>query len=201
MGILRSGHTMFLISPRNAPAAVVDMLRKTNCRHVLVSQDTLIQELVQPVKKELHDVELHAMPTFEDIYPGDAVEGDEEPDDLPKSYGLTNVAMILHSSGMDPCFVSPPLLTLPSGSTNHPKPIRWTHRRMIHWSAAPCELFMELYGLTLTIDDIPGHGEVDLTLSVMSIHGTPMFHGIGMIMLCFAVGYSMSARIGRLTSA
>ena len=90
---------MFLISPRNAPAAVVDMLRKTNCRHVLVSQDTPIQELVQPVKKELHDVELHAMPTFEDIYPGNAAEGDEEPDDLPKSYGLTNVAMILHSSG------------------------------------------------------------------------------------------------------
>ena len=54
MGILRSGHTMFLISPRNAPAAVVDMLRKTNCRHVLVSQDTLIQELVHNLRNAPH---------------------------------------------------------------------------------------------------------------------------------------------------
>ncbi|RPD67101.1 acetyl-CoA synthetase-like protein [Lentinus tigrinus ALCF2SS1-7] len=158
VGILRSGHTMFLISPRNAPAAVVDMFRKTNCRHVLVSQDAPIQDLVQPVKKELEDVSLHVMPAFPDLFPEDAVEGDEEPDDLPKSYDLKHVAMILHSSG----------------STNHPKPIPWSHRRMIHWSAAPWQ------------------GEVDLTLSVLSVHGTPMFHGIGMIMLCFAANNGMT---------
>ncbi|KAI0719505.1 acetyl-CoA synthetase-like protein [Cerioporus squamosus] len=158
MGILRSGHTMFLISPRNAAAAVVDMLRKTKCRHVLVSQDGPIQDLLQLVKKELNDVSLHPMPAFQDIYPGDAVQDDKEPDDLPRSYDLKRVAMILHSSG----------------STNHPKPIPWTHRRMIHWSAAPW------------------YGEVDLTLAVLSIHGTPMFHGIGMIMLCFATNNGMT---------
>ncbi|TFK82377.1 acetyl-CoA synthetase-like protein [Polyporus arcularius HHB13444] len=158
MGLLRSGHTMFLISPRNAAAAIVDMLRKTKCRHLLVSQDTPIQDLMQLVKKELDDVLLHPMPAFQEMYPGDAVQGDEEPDDLPRSYDLNRVAMILHSSG----------------STNHPKPIPWTHRRMIHWSASPW------------------YGEVDLTLAVLSIHGTPMFHGIGMIMLCFATNNGMT---------
>ena len=90
---------MFLISPRNSPAAVVDMLRKTNCRHVLVSQDAPIQQLVQPVKKDLDGLSLHAIPALHDIYPGDVVEDDDEPVDLPERYDLTHVAMILHSSG------------------------------------------------------------------------------------------------------
>ncbi|KAI0719494.1 acetyl-CoA synthetase-like protein [Cerioporus squamosus] len=158
MGILRSGHTMFLISPRNVAAAVVDMLRKTNCRHIFVSQDTPIQDLLQLVKKELDDVSLHPMPAFQDIYPGHAIQDDEEPDDLPRSYDLKRVAMILHSSG----------------STNHPKPIPWTHRRIIHRSATPW------------------YGEVDLTLAVLSIHGTPMFHGIGITLLCSATNNGMT---------
>ncbi len=101
---------MFLISPRNAAAAIVDMLRKTKCRHLLVSQDTPIQDLMQLVKKELDDVLLHPMPAFQEIYPGDAVQGDGEPDDLPRSYDLNRVAMILHSSGMKfRCVIKLPL--------------------------------------------------------------------------------------------
>ena len=100
LGILRAGHTMFLVSPRNVPAAVVDMLRKTNCRHLLVSQDAPIQTLVHEAKKDLEQLLLHRMPVFEDLYPGSAQMDEGEPDDLPKEYDMNSIAMILHSSGM-----------------------------------------------------------------------------------------------------
>ena len=91
---------MFLISPRNVPAAVVDMLRRTGCRHVFVSQDDPIQNLMAVAMPELQDVTLHPMLTFEEIFPPSApVDGTVEPEDLPKEYDMNGTAMILHSSG------------------------------------------------------------------------------------------------------
>ncbi len=100
MGILRAGHTTFLISPRNVPAAVVDMLRKTDCRHVLASQDEPTQTLLHTAQKDLESLTLYRMPVFEDLYPQNAPLDEGEPDDLPKEYDMESVAMILHSSGM-----------------------------------------------------------------------------------------------------
>ena len=98
---------MFLISPRNVPAAVVDMLRKTNCHHVLVSQDEPVQKLMSTALAELPGVTLHPIPTYEDLFPAGAPVDDAlEPDDLPKEYDMNSHAMILHSSGMT-AFPSP----------------------------------------------------------------------------------------------
>ncbi|KAI0750819.1 acetyl-CoA synthetase-like protein [Daedaleopsis nitida] len=157
LGILRAGHPMFLISQRNVPAAVLDMLRKTNCRHVLASQDAPVQNLVRTVAKDLDGLMLHKMPTFEDLGLGLAQGKSDEPNDLPEQHDMDSMAMILHSSG----------------STNHPKPISWSHKRLVRWSTAPW------------------YGEADMTSTILSIHGTPMFHGIGVIMYCFAVNNGM----------
>ena len=94
---------MFLISHRNVPAAVVDMLRKTDCRDMFVSQDTSMQALSQEVSKELDGLAVHPMPVFEDLFPEGLVEVTDvidTADDLPKKYDIERVAMIMHSSGM-----------------------------------------------------------------------------------------------------
>ena len=93
---------MFLISTRNVPAAIVDMLRKTDCHHVLASSDAGVQDLLSVAMSELTDVTIHPMPTFEDIFPPNSIgDNTDDPDDLPRQYDMSAVAMILHSSGWD----------------------------------------------------------------------------------------------------
>ncbi|KAM5532280.1 hypothetical protein V8D89_014038 [Ganoderma adspersum] len=154
LGILRAGYTMFLISPRNVPAAVADLFRKTGCRHLLLTSDTPIQNLARAALEEVDGVTVHEMLAFETLIPMDApVKPDEDSvEDLPTDYDKNSLAMILHSSG----------------STNHPKPIRWTHKRMINWTTTPW------------------YGDVDFSRASLAVHGTPMFHAIGVLMYCMA---------------
>ncbi|TBU32715.1 acetyl-CoA synthetase-like protein [Dichomitus squalens] len=157
LGIMRAGYTMFLISPRNVPAAVADMLRKTECRHLLLSSDALVQDLAKKALAELNGVTLHDVPTFEQLFPADASVDGLSTEDLPATLDINGLCMILHSSG----------------STNHPKPVRWTHKKMMSWSSSPW------------------YGEVDLSQVSLSIHGTPMFHAIGVMMYCLAANNGM----------
>ena len=69
---MRAGYPVFPISPRNVPAAVADMLRKTGCRHILLSPDAPIQELARAALEEVEGVSLHEIPTFEQLFPTDA---------------------------------------------------------------------------------------------------------------------------------
>lgn len=101
LGILRAGYTMFLISPRNVPAAVADMFRKTGCRHLLLTSDTPIQSLARAALEEVDGVTVYDMPSFETLIPVDAPVKPEEDsvEDLPTDYDKNSLAMILHSSG------------------------------------------------------------------------------------------------------
>ena len=119
---MRAGYPVFPISPRNVPAAVADMLRKTGCRHILLSPDAPIQELARAALEEVEGVSLHEIPTFEQLFPTDALDEEVHADDLPTTFRMNDVCIILHSSG----------------STNHPKPIRRSHKRMVAWSSSPC---------------------------------------------------------------
>ncbi|KAI0677488.1 acetyl-CoA synthetase-like protein [Trametes maxima] len=148
LGILRAGYTMYLISPRNGPAGVEELLRRMGCRHVLVSGDVPMQTLAATAAAGLDGVQLHPMPTFEDAYlsvPMGMGDGESPPDDLPSAFDWDAISMILHSSG----------------STNHPKPIAWTHEGMVRWSRAIW------------------YGAVDVTGTTFACHGMPMFHAIG----------------------
>ena len=100
LGVLRAGHSLFLISGRNVSAAVVDMLRKTGCRHIIVSPDSTIQGLSKAVQGEVDGVSLHTIPSFGDLYPPGAAESAEVAGDLPDGYDEGGLALILHSSGM-----------------------------------------------------------------------------------------------------
>ena len=93
---------MFLISPRNTPAAVIDMLRQTGCRHLLASRDTPVQSLVQAVSEDFVDLTSHRMPSFKDfeLDGGLPVVEPDQPDGLPGQHDMDGIAMILHSSGL-----------------------------------------------------------------------------------------------------
>ncbi|KAM5543804.1 hypothetical protein V8D89_002421 [Ganoderma adspersum] len=119
LGIYRAGHVAFPISPRNSPAAVADLVRKTKSAHVLVSQDTHITTVIQEAFAELDGVSQHTMPQFEDLYPAGASHDEGKIDDILDApvYDPDSPALILHSSG----------------STNYPKPITWSHRSLLAW--------------------------------------------------------------------
>ncbi|KAF8825494.1 hypothetical protein HHX47_DHR6000275 [Lentinula edodes] len=54
-----------------------------------------------------------------------------------------------------------------SGSTAHPKPIPWTNHRFLELSL------------------IPWFGEQDLCGKILSLHVMPMYHGMGILQLCW----------------
>ncbi|KAI1788607.1 acetyl-CoA synthetase-like protein [Ganoderma leucocontextum] len=145
VGILRAGHIVFPISTRNGSAAVSHLLNRTNCRHLLVSEDGYMQTLASEATRDTPGITLHSILNFDEIFGGDAVVNDCGTEDLPNEFNINDVGMILHSSG----------------STNHPKPIYWTHKRMTSRGTTSW------------------YGEVDLTGITFACPGTPMFHAQG----------------------
>ncbi|KAI0808043.1 acetyl-CoA synthetase-like protein [Fomes fomentarius] len=153
VGILRAGHIKFPISVRNGSAAVAELMRRTNCRHILVSEDEHMRGLAEEVTQELNGVVLHPMPTDEELLSEIDTGTLNDDDGSGVEYNPDDVAMILHSSG----------------STSHPKPIFWTHKRMVSRGT------------------VPWYGEVDLTGDVLGVHGAPMFHALGVFLYFTAV--------------
>ncbi len=109
IGIMRAGCTLFLVSTRNAPAAIADMLQRTGAIHIIVSGDSFMQGIADEALAILSasgvHVAQHAMPTFEDIYSDEldpqspfAVEVE-----LPQKFHIKAHGIILHSSGWLSC--------------------------------------------------------------------------------------------------
>ena len=99
MGILRAGHILFPVSVRNGAAAVADLLRRTGCRHVLVSNDRYMLDIAEEAAREVAGVALNPVQTFAQLFSDDILDhGTECP--WSTEYDVNDVAMILHSSGM-----------------------------------------------------------------------------------------------------
>ncbi|KAI0357816.1 acetyl-CoA synthetase-like protein [Trametes cingulata] len=150
IGLIRAGCVAFFISTRNAAAGVADMLKKTGTCQLIVSRDSVLRGVAEDALKLLPEgqIAVRDMPVFEDLFPADgapkkeAFEGDV---DFPEVHDLQAPAIILHSSG----------------STGHPKPLPWTHQRLLVCGREP-----------LLCD-------VDTSRCIMGCHGVPMFHGMG----------------------
>ncbi|KAH9903318.1 acetyl-CoA synthetase-like protein [Cubamyces lactineus] len=150
IGAMRAGCTVFLISTRNGPAGVADMLQKTNVSQMLVSPDVAVRQVAHDTVGLLPagQLSLQAMPTFGDLFPKDTKSANkafEREVKFPETYDIDSYALIIHSSG----------------STGHPKPIRWTHRWLTSFGRVALSV------------------EVDTSRSVMGCHGTLMSHGLG----------------------
>lgn len=122
-GIIRAGYTAFPISTRNSPAAVAHLLQKVNVAHVLVGSESALQALIAEslaLVKDQAQPPTSPMLSFSDIY---SAEDREHFFALPSvKHGVDDAAYILHSSG----------------STAFPKPIVWTHRRVVQVGLTPC---------------------------------------------------------------
>ncbi|KAI1791167.1 acetyl-CoA synthetase-like protein [Ganoderma leucocontextum] len=156
IGAFRAGCCAFLISTRNAPAAMAVMAKRTGVSHLFVSPDLPMSELADEAIRALAadgvDIKRHGMPSFEDLIPEVPDEGGpglyEQQVELPASYDVKSCSMILHSSG----------------STGHPKPIHLTHQRMFCWGLEPMRCGISLKGM------------------IMGANGLPMFHALGAFM-------------------
>ncbi|KAJ6568452.1 hypothetical protein B0H10DRAFT_2109334 [Mycena sp. CBHHK59/15] len=117
----------FPISPRNSPAAIVNLLRKTSC-HRLVATCVTLDSLLAAVKQEITQsnadfpITIEEAPSLFQIYPN---LGSETSDCAFEPYAddascpsLDGICMYLHSSG----------------STGFPKAIPETHRALMQWT-------------------------------------------------------------------
>lgn len=132
LGVLKAGCTAFVISTRNAPVAVADMLKRTGAYDILVSSDPSMQDLASEVasilsRDSLHVV-VHPMPMHEELFRSETSPLDLAPE-LPKTLDMKAPAIIMHSSGRLYTFshLTITLIVGHAGSTGHPKPITWTH--------------------------------------------------------------------------
>lgn len=64
---------------------------------------------------------------------------------------------------------APAMILHSSGTTAYPSPVTWTHRSWIQFAK------------------LPYYGEMDLTGVTIACHAVPMFHGMGVVQLNFAV--------------
>lgn len=101
VGILRAGHILFPVSVRNGAAAVADLLRRTSCSHVLVSQDEHMLSIAEQAAREVPSVMIYPIQLFDDLFSRPELPIDAASDEpaLPNRYDIDDVAMILHSSG------------------------------------------------------------------------------------------------------
>ncbi|KAI9065203.1 acetyl-CoA synthetase-like protein [Trametes sanguinea] len=166
IGILRAGCTLFLISPRNGAAAVADMLQRSGASQLLLTPDVALRLVAEDAVSQLPSgqVTVRDMPMFEDLFPNGEHKSSElfEADvQFPEHFDLDSCAIILHSSG----------------STDYPKLLPWSHRRVTAWGQDPT------------------YFEGDTSRSVFGCHGVPLFHAMGTF-LCSAApvnGYVIAA--------
>ncbi|RPD58184.1 acetyl-CoA synthetase-like protein [Lentinus tigrinus ALCF2SS1-7] len=154
LGVMRAGCTLFLVSTRNTPAALVDMFQRTGTAHVLTSSDPFMRQVGEEALKTLDasgvHISDHPAPVFEDIFPEtlDPTSPFAVDVEIPQKFDVYAHGIILHSSG----------------STGHPKPIPWSHKKLFSWGQEPLRCGVDVKG------------------ALMGCQGTPMFHGLGMFM-------------------
>ncbi|RDX43676.1 acetyl-CoA synthetase-like protein [Lentinus brumalis] len=150
IGVMRTGCTLFLVSTRNASAAIADMFQRTGTGHVILSVDPFLRGTAREALATLANAGQHVaqleLPTFEDLFAEvlDPQSPYEARVELPTTFDMDAVGVIMHSSG----------------STGHPKTIGWTRKNLVAWGK---------YGLH----------DGFMTKCVMGCHGTPMFHAMG----------------------
>ena len=75
-------------------------MKRTNCRHVLVSEDEYMQTLARDATSDITGVILHSILNFDEIFKhGEVVTDDYGTEGLPTEFKIGDVGMILHSSG------------------------------------------------------------------------------------------------------
>ncbi|KAI6156288.1 putative aminoadipate reductase [Pisolithus thermaeus] len=143
MGVIYAGLIPLPMSPRNSPAAIVNLLKKTKCHHLIATKGSL-GSLITEVKRELalhgdeaYDLQMGEPPTLATVYPYMSEETIDSPF-VPYPKGDMNnddVMFYLHSSG----------------STGFPKPIAITHLVAKHYCNMPVMVEHRALGYDLRV--------------------------------------------------
>ncbi|TCD61559.1 putative NRPS-like protein biosynthetic cluster [Steccherinum ochraceum] len=142
MGLLRLGHNVFLISPRNSPATVAHLLAEVGVTYLIVGPEEGIRNSSQIALTELADEGLSVpgssvMPTPDEIFSLSAAS------DFsllpPVELKLSDPAVVLHTSG----------------SSSFPKPVPMNHHRLLLWGISGKFCPINLTGLRLSTHAVP----------------------------------------------
>ncbi len=102
---MRTGCTLFLVSTRNASAAIADMFQRTGTGHVILSVDPFLRGTAREALATLANAGQHVaqleLPTFEDLFAEvlDPQSPYEARVELPTTFDMDAVGVIMHSSG------------------------------------------------------------------------------------------------------
>ncbi|KAG7088662.1 putative NRPS-like protein biosynthetic cluster [Marasmius oreades] len=128
IGMMTANLVPLDISPRNSPAAILNLLQKTGCHRLLVTQHTLkdlidsLRSFIASQEGEPYQVAFEEIPSLSQTFPHLAKE-------TPSTPGFTPYPTL-----EKPDFHSTAIYIHSSGSTGFPKPIPLTHRGV--WSYA-----------------------------------------------------------------
>ncbi|KAI6117048.1 hypothetical protein EDD16DRAFT_1708011 [Pisolithus croceorrhizus] len=161
MGIIYAGLIPLPMSPRNSPAAIINLLKTTKSRHLIATKSSL-RSLISEVERrstsyedEAYGLQIDEPPTLAMVYPYMSEETIDSPF-VPYPKGDINnddVMFYLHSSG----------------STGFPKPIPITHLVGKHYCTLPTMIEHRALGYDLRV--AAGH--------------LPPFHTMGVFMQIF----------------
>ncbi|KAG7443762.1 NRPS-like enzyme [Guyanagaster necrorhizus] len=164
-GLMRLGFIPFPISPRNSAAAVAHLIKSTDSKHLIVSQDPSLQKVADTVCHQFWETEggdkitTIPMPCFSDLF--STKPGTCEP--LPPVHpDWSQTAFIMHSSG----------------TTRFPGPIYATHKHLLQHAVRPYYGDVDLCGQVFGSQSAPMYhamGFVSITDSTAT----------GSIMACF----------------
>lgn len=157
VSVQRADCILFVISPRNSPAAVAHLLNKVAVDHLVVGREpamkNLVSESLELLKTSYPDAKIpdqSPMLTYDELYLSST------PAPSPSSLPLTNtkrddLAMYFHSSG----------------STNFPKPTFVSNKKFIEFA------------------NVAFWGDQDLCGQTLALHVMPIYHGMGAVQIMF----------------
>ncbi|KAG6861818.1 hypothetical protein C0995_011700 [Termitomyces sp. Mi166 len=137
-GAIVAGLVPFPISTRNTPVAVAELLMKTSCRRLLVT-NVALKSLIDETKARLstfsYEVQIEEIPSLAVVYPQLAHETADYPF---QSYPTPS----RRPTAMDTC-----IIIHSSGSTGIPKPIPQTHMYWIQIAATRYQIIYPAYNV------------------------------------------------------
>ncbi|KAK0472170.1 NRPS-like enzyme [Armillaria novae-zelandiae] len=168
IGIMRLGKIPFPISPRNSVPAIIHLMKSTNSKYLVVSEDATLQKLADVVCKERtvdERIVTILMPRFADLYSSGLRSYQPLPPIRPE---WSQTAIILHSSG----------------TTRFPSPIYTTQMILLQNVTRPYYGEIDLCGEIVGAQAVPLYHTMGFT-SILLCMFISFSVGTGAIIACF----------------
>ncbi|EJC99755.1 acetyl-CoA synthetase-like protein [Fomitiporia mediterranea MF3/22] len=136
IGALRTGCTIFPISPRNSAPAAAHLLSKAKPIGIVVSSEPSLQQLADDAieTSECPELRKYDIPVFERLFPGEGFDP-QFPFVPSAKLDMNSLAIIYHSSG----------------TTSFPKPIYWTHEAAFWMASLPLSGEVDTIGSVVAV--------------------------------------------------